>query len=210
MKKYANRSMPIVTRTQPAVSVQSDDISSEFLSELQKMSVQPKAQVHSLYDQMSSIMNGAKPKYPSVEAAVKDMLDRTGISGYKQQLQAQQETKQIIAYTKKAEIQVELFKQIPQIKQTIDNYIQSTRGNLLVPEILDHIRSIHKNDVLDPSFWSSPSLLMYINEKNTAEKQTNPDVNNEQHLGKVDYSDTEVDPSNMDALHMLTPATVGK
>lgn len=203
MIKYSNRSMPLITRSQPT---ENDDLSVEFVRQLNKQSVQPRDQVQSLYDQMHSIINGNKPRYPSVDAAVKDMLDRTGLTAYKQQLLAQDQAPTL--RSKQAEIQVELFKQIPQVKQTFDNYIQSTRGNLLVPEILNHVRNIHKNDVPDYAMWNSPSLLTYINDKNTAEKKMNPDFTSlDQNLGKVDYNDNEIDPSNSDALHSLNPAS---
>jgi hypothetical protein len=195
-----NRSLPAITRSNGGIS---SDLSSDFAKELAKQSVQPKSQVDSLYEQMYSIINGTKPRYPSMEAAVQDMLDRTGISTYKRQLQAEQQN------TKRANIQVSLFEKVPQIKQTIDNYIQSTRGNLLVPEILSQIKSIHKNDVPDAADWGSPSLLTYINDKNISEKKMHPDMVGLDHdLGRVNYHEEEIDPSNTDALHVLNPAVV--
>lgn len=202
MIKHNNRSLPAITRSNGGIS-SSDDLSLSFAKELAKNSVQPKSQVDSLYEQMYSIINGNKPKYPSVDAALQDMLDRTGISNYKRQLQAAQTT------TKVAEIQVELFEKVPQIKQTIDNYIQSTNGNLLVPEILSYIKSIHKNDVPEMADWGSPALLTYINDKNIAEKKMHPDSNGLDHdLGRIDFHDQDIDPSNTDALHSLTPNVV--
>lgn len=211
MNKYGFRSLPTITRNQPdSNTVAHDDMSIEFLRQLHKQSVQPKAEVQTLYDQMHSIINGTKPRYPSVEAAVRDMLDRTGLTTYKQQLRAQKDPSSP-AHTKQAEIKVELFQQVPQVKQTIDNYIASTHGNLFVPEILDQVRNIHKNDVADYAIWGSPALLTYINEKNIAEKKMHPDAQNiDQDLGKVDFNDEDTDPSNTDALHALNPATVNK
>ena len=204
MSKYSKRTLPSITNRQSE-----DELSLEFLRHLQKQSVQPKAQVQNLQDQMYSIINGNKPRYPSVDAAVKDMLDRTGLSTYKQQLRAQEQNTQTTS--KRANIKVELFEQVPQVQQTIDNYIQSTHGNLLVPEILDYVRNIHKNDVPDYSMWSSPALLTYINEKNIEEKKLHPDMDNtNNHLGQLDFNEDIIDPSNTDALHALNPASTTK
>lgn len=202
MVKYNNRSIPAITRSNGGISSDTD-LSWDFAKELAKTSVQPKSQVDSLYEQMYSIINGTKPKYPSMDAAIKDMLDRTGITTYKNQLQASEKT------TKVAEVQVELFGKVPQLKQTIDNYIQSTNGNLLVPEILSYVKSLHKNDVPDMADWGSPALLTYINDKNTAEKKMHPDsVGLDHDLGRIDFHDQEIDPSNTDALYSLNPAVV--
>lgn len=201
MVKHNNRSLPAITRSNGGIS-SFDDLSLDFARELAKQSVQPKSQVDSLYEQMYSIINGNKPKYPSVDAAIQDMLDRTGISNYKRQLQASQNTKV-------AEVKVELFDKVPQLKQTINNYIQSTNGNLLVPEILAYVKAIHKNDVPDMADWGSPALLTYINDKNIAEKKMHPDSTGLNYdLGRVDYHDQDIDPSNNDALHSLTPNVV--
>lgn len=203
MTKYNNRSSPIISRVQYS-ETQSDDLTIDFVRQLAKNSVQPKSQVDSLHDTMYSIINGNKPRYPSVDAAIKDMMDRTGITTYKQQLQADQQ-----AQAKIATLKVDLFDKVPQIKNTIDNYIQSTRGNLLVPEILSQIKSIHRDDVPDAADWGSPTLLTYINEKNISEKKMHPDFMASDHdLGKVNYTEDDIDPSNTDALHVLNPAVV--
>lgn len=194
------RTMPSITRSNGQTTY--DDLADSFMQQLSKNSVQPRSQ-SSIYEDMYSIINGKKPKYPSVEAAVQDMLDRTGLTTYKRKLQEDTHT------TKTADLQVELFQKVPQIKQTIDNYIQSTHGNMLVPEILAHIKAIHKNDVPEAGDWGSPALLTYMNETNIAEKKMHPDqATLDQDLGRVDFNDSDMDPSNLDALHCLNPAVV--
>src|SRR5258708_1492395 len=73
-------------RYQPAITRNSDENISEdhwlkqFEKSLQKGAVQPRTQ-QSLFDQINSIMN-QKSKYPSVEAAVEDMKERSGLKAY--------------------------------------------------------------------------------------------------------------------------------
>lgn len=75
-------------RYQSVVSRQADEPIGEdhwlnqFQKSLQKGAVQPRTQ-ESLFDQINSIMNGsAKSKFPSVEAAVQDMKERSGLAAY--------------------------------------------------------------------------------------------------------------------------------
>ena len=205
MTNYSKRTMPLVSREGQNNS--NEDWVSEFAKHINKQSVEPKSQAdYSIYDQLSSIMRGNKPKYPSVEAAVKDMRERTGLAEYTKQLRAEEEQTQ--NKTADKNMAVELFNKVPQIRQTIDNYIKDTRGNLLVPEILDRIKSIHKKDVADNSEWTSPSLLTYIHTRNKEEKKLHPDTSSYSDLGKIDLHNNEIDPSNLDALHMLNPAPV--
>src|SRR5579864_3439065 len=76
------------TRYQSVVSRNTDEHISEdhwlkqFEKSLQKGAVQPKTQ-QSLFDQISSVMNGnAQSRYPSVQAAVDDMMQRSGLTNY--------------------------------------------------------------------------------------------------------------------------------
>lgn len=197
--------MPIISRQTYGDGPVEDSWLSEFSKHLEKNSVQSRSNYDYLYDQMSSIIRGNKPRYPSVEAAVQDMQERTGLTKYRNQLKANEKTNRKVANE-----EIEMFKQFPDIKQTIDNYIHDTHGNMAIPEIVDHIRTIHKNDVQDGAMWASPSLLTYIKEKNDLEKENHPDSHNYQNLGKVDYFSDHIDPSNTDALHILNPAPVMK
>lgn len=195
-------------RTQPSIShkeYSDDEWLNEFANHLDKNSTQSKRYSDSIYEQLSSIIKGNKPKYPNVEAAVKDMRERTGLAEFTKQLKAEQNKSQ--NKTASENLDVELFKKTPQLKQTIDNYIKDTRGNLLVPEILDRIKSIHRKDISDNADWSNPSLLTYIYKRNNEEKKQHPDNSNYNELGKIDLHNKEMDPSNNDALHMLNPAT---
>lgn len=73
-------------RTQPSITRQSDENSSEdyWLKEFeQKLAVQPANQ--SVFEQITSIMNG-KSKYPDVATAVSDMQERSGFSAFIKEL----------------------------------------------------------------------------------------------------------------------------
>jgi truncated hemoglobin YjbI len=68
------RHQPVVHR-QADESIGEDHWLKQFEKTLQKGAVQPRSQ-HSLFDQINSIMNG-NSNYPSVEASVIDMQERT-------------------------------------------------------------------------------------------------------------------------------------
>src|SRR5579885_1141182 len=187
MTNYSKRTQPIISRESYS---NGDDWLDDFANHLNKNSVQPKRYSDSIYEQLSSIIKGNKPRYPNVEAAVKDMRERTGLAEFTKQLKAENSKSQ--NKTASENLDVELFKKIPQLKHTIDNYISDTRGNLLVPEILDRVKSIHKKDIADNAEWSSPSLLTYIYKKNKEEKELHPDTSNYNELGKLDLHSKEV------------------
>lgn len=210
-KKASPRTMPIITRE--SYNVEKSPVTpgwmDEFISALQKSAVEPMRNSQpSIYDQISSIM-GRKSKHATVEAAVDDMKERSGLTAYLMQVQSGDET---YAKTKKRAQQsdIQVFQEIPQIKSTIDNYIDDSRGNLPIPAIIDQVRSIHKNDVTNDLLWDDPSLMTYVNNKNIEVKKKYPDHDAEQTtLGKnPNFTDEDMDPSNTDALHGLNPAVI--
>lgn len=105
--------------------------------------------------------------------------------------------------------EIELFKKLPQVKITVDNYLEDTRGNLPLPAVLQKIKSIHSIDVSDDSMWNDENFLRYLKDKSLEVKQKNPSSDaNYSNLGKVpQFNDTDIDPSNTDALHSLMPTT---
>ncbi len=106
---------------------------------------------------------------------------------------------------------VKIFGLVPQVKKTIDNYIEDTKGNTVLPAIVQKIKSIHESDVsgADDSVWNEEPFLRYINDKNISEKKKYPTNETEySNLGKMQqYNDNDIDPSNVDALHSLMPTT---
>jgi hypothetical protein len=105
---------------------------------------------------------------------------------------------------------VRLFELKPQIKDTFDNYIEDTHGNLSIPGIIEKIKSIHQADVSDDANWYDDQLLKYVNDQNIEAKKKHPDTENDNvNLGKLPhFDDKDIDPSNSDALVSLTPAVI--
>jgi hypothetical protein len=215
MNKRGWRTAPIVEPSTPSLE-ESTGIAASMERALQhqfeKISVQPKRD--SLFDQITSIINNTKPKYQSVDAAVLDMQDRSGFARYQKQMNDWQSLKQsdtLPEIGKSAQSEDKqncpmLFKTKPEIKDTFDNYINDTHGNVSIPAILDRVHSIHKRDA-DESMWNDDQLIEYVGQKCEEAKQMNPHTNNEQGLGKVQQFNDErdSDPSNRDALHSLMP-----
>jgi hypothetical protein len=214
-------------RYQLAITRQSDQGISEdhwlkqFEKTLQKGAVQPRTQ-QSLFDQINSIMNGnTQSRHSSVEAAVEDMKERSGLTAYLDKISksssneavdssaprktAQQDTNQII--DKRIPI---VFKKCPQVSGTLDNYIRDTKGNIPVPAIIDKLRSIHHGDVSDAKDWEDDNLILEVSKRNLTAKQSNPEsYQNYSNLGTRDQSkDSDIDPSNRDAFFGLNPAKI--
>ncbi len=209
-------------RHQSIVHRQSDQTVDEdswlyrFQKSLQKGAVQPKQQA-SLFDQINSIMNG-KSKYPSVEAAVDDMKQRSGLTAYLEKIkQSSEEEKSTTtkvasednqqAIDKKVDMTPIVLKKHPPAMKTLENYIKDTKGNLPVPAIIEKLRSIHQADVTDSKDWDDDKLIILVSRLNLGAKKDNPSsFDNYSNLGTRDTgSDSEIDPSNTDAFFALTP-----
>ena len=182
---------------------------------IEKDAVQPKSVDRSLFEQISSIMNN-KSKYPSVAAAVDDMKERSGLSAFlkinktSEEENVKQTTKQ--ASDENAVLHKKLpivIMKCPQIGNTLDNVIRSTRGNLSIPAIINKIRSIHENDVSDAKDWDANDLVIHVSQKNLAAKSENVDTNNSSQLGSLNdvANDDDIDSANTDAFSGLVPAT---
>ena len=80
MTKYSRHQSAVSRNTDEHIS--EDHWLSQFEKTLQKGAVQPKSQV-SLFDQINSVMNGSsQSKYTSVQDAVSNMMDRSGLTNY--------------------------------------------------------------------------------------------------------------------------------
>lgn len=212
MSKY-QRHQSVVTRNSDE-SIGEDNWLNQLAKTLNKSAVQPKSVDSSMFEQINSIMN-SKSKYPSVAAAVEDMKERSGLRAYLDKLSADQ------AVVKKAQDQNNSFdkkikmkeivpiviKKCPQVKNTFENYIRESKGNLPVPAIIDKIKSIHQSDVSDAKDWDDDDLIRYVSGLNLKAKSDNPELGtNEHNLGTADdMNDSDIDPSNTDAFHSLNP-----
>jgi hypothetical protein len=222
MMKRGWRSSPAINIDRPNQSVDPYDIAANMdralRAQFEKASVQPTS---SIYDQITSIINNTKPKFSSVGEAVADMQERSGFTSYQQ---ARNDfTKMKLAQTEAPEQSVQpthsqgptesakssdptMFKEHPEIKETFDNYIDDTRGNLSVPAVIDRVKAIHKHDVPDEQ-WNEDALVAYVESK-CHEAKSHNQMPETQGLGKVtQFNDTsDVDPSNRDAFFGLNPA----
>lgn len=214
MSKYL-RHQPVITRNSDA-PLGEDTWLSRMQQNLEKGAVQPRSVDQSLFNQINSIMNG-KSKYPSVEAAVEDMKARSGLTAYleKENENINKVSEEDAGEHKKVASDQNALKgmpivvqKCPQIKNTLKNYIEGTKGNLPISAILEKLKSIHKNDVSDAKDWEDVNLLKLISQENLKAKQNNPS-NYEiySNLGKSDPAGMDdLDPSNTDAFHALNPA----
>ena len=209
MSKY-NRYSSVVSRQSDA-DIDEDHWLKQFRKSLEKSAVQPRRVDNSLFDQINSIMNG-KSKHQSVESAVEDMKERSGLTAYIKNIKSENE-EAISGKTKTASDEnkidnntPDVIKKFPNIKTTIENYIRDTKGNSSVPAIIDKIRSIHQFDVSDGKDWDDNKLIIFVSKLNLEAKANNPDnFQNESHLGERDH-DVDIDASNTDAFHALMPA----
>jgi hypothetical protein len=218
------------SRHQSVVSRNNDEDISEnhwlkqFEKKLQKGAVHPVRD--SLYDQITNIMN-TKSKYPTVDAAVQDMMARSGLTDYLHGVKVSGDSaraktasdennvmiKEIPAEGKegKTEVVPIVIKKCPAIGRTLENYISSTRGNLPVPAIIMKLQSIHSGDVSDAKDWEDDQLIRLVSERNLQAKKDNPAVfENFDNLGASEFSgsDSEIDQSNTDAFSALMPAKI--
>ncbi len=188
----------------------------QFQKKLQKDAVQPRTIDQSLFEQINSIMN-TKSKYPSVEAAVEDMKERSGLTAYLEKLNKVSEENEAsttktassekCVKEKKRKTPAVIVKK-PEILKTLENYIKDTKGNLPIPAIISKIQSIHQSDVSDAKDWEDEELIKLVSRLNLDAKRTNPGTyENYDNLGRRDsIGDSEIDPSNTDAFHALNPA----
>lgn len=213
MTKYS-RYQSVVTRNADE-GIGEDHWLKEFQKKLEKDAVQPKTQ-ESFFDQINSIMNGTKSKYPSVAAAVEDMKERSGLMAYLNKVKASDEDKKNLpkkasdqqqVIDKKVKLQPIVIKKCPHIQNTLENYIRDTKGNLPVPAIIDKIKSIHQSDVSDAKDWDDDDLIRLVSQMNLKAKQDNPGLGQQDHnLGTRDeMNESEIDPSNTDAFNALNP-----
>lgn len=219
-------------RNQSVISRQSDSGQSEdhwlreFENKLQKTSVQPRGD--SLYDQINSIMN-TKSKYPSVQAAVDDMMHRSGLSTYldnvkeshhetptsskktAQQVTVEKKPEATDANPEKQDTTPEVIKSKPSIARTLDNIIKESKGNMSIPAIISRLHSLHAQDISQEGAWDDERLIRLVSNLNLQAKKDNPsNFENFDHLGQGDRgtADSDIDKSNTDAFNALMPAKI--
>ncbi len=207
------------SRHQSVINRQSDAPESDdhwlraFENSLQKTSVQPRG--NSLFEQISTIMNG-KSKYPSVQAAVDDMMQRSGLTDYLQTKTSSSEEAAPSKPRKTAQANVnanmpKIIQDKPSILNTLENIVKESKGNLSVPAIISRLRSLHAGDISNEASWEDDKLIRLVSQYNLQAKTSNPSsYDNFSQLGQGDHStaDSDIDPSNTDAFNALMPAKI--
>ena len=177
----------------------------ELQKKLDRVAVQSRQMDKSIFEQINTIMNG-KSKYTSVEAAVEDMKERSGLKAYLNKINKQSEEN--IVQTKTAEVnKPKIIQECPMIENTLKNIIESTEGFLPVPAILEKLRSLHSSDVSTGSSFDDEDLVRFVHEMNKSEREKHQVDEEYSNLGSIDHSDVEIDPGNNDKFIGLMPAT---
>jgi hypothetical protein len=213
MSKYM-RYQPIISRNSES-ELDEDNWLNRIEKTLQKEAVQSKKIDQSMFEQINNIMNG-KSKYPSVQAAVDDMMSRSGVTAYLDKLNKTSKENNSATKTasddnkvidKKIPIEPIVFQKCPGAKNTLANIIRSSRGHLPVPAIIARIKAIHDRDVSDVKDWDNDDLIRAVSRANLEEKSKGfEDTTNQTSLGlKDEMNDKDIDPSNSDAFHGLNP-----
>ncbi len=216
------RTQQIITRQSDAEN-NDDHWLKQFEATLQKNSVQSRDP--NLFEQISSIMN-TKSKYPSVQAAVDDMMHRSGLSGYLNNIKTSEHEE--ILSSKKVAQQVapqsatapqeykndqtpDVIKQKGSILNTLENIITDTKGNMPISAIISKLHALHSNDISDEAAWDDDKLIHLVSRLNLEAKKANPsNFENFNMLGKGDHStaDSDIDAANTDAFSALMPAKI--
>lgn len=199
------------TRHQPSIIRESDSTDhwmDQLAKNLERNAVEPRKD-KSIYEQINSIMdNKKKSKFSSVEDAVQEMRERSGLTAYLQKVK-----RAAASYAEKKIAQdaqmPSIFSKAPMVKNTLENYVRESRGNSTVPAILEKLREIHRMDVPDPKEWEDDNLVRFISILNAKEKQKYPKNDAEYvELGRAPrLQDKDIDAENSDAFHALSPAT---
>lgn len=214
MTSSKKRQLPSIVKQSDWRSAKSESsLIDDFQKNLEKLSVQPyKSEEESIYSQISSIM-GNKPRFNSVQAAVRDMQNRSGLTDYLKKLNSENQinTKKV-ASEDNQNFSADSILKNQSIKSTIDNIISDSRGAMDISQVLNRAKQIHGTEVSDNSMWDQKELFEYIKKKSDECRSDNAQVN-DSNLGirpsGKDMLDT-ADPSNTDAFHSLNPAVSGK
>lgn len=188
-----------------------NSIFSDFQKNLEKNAVRSVESDKSIFDQIHSIISGAKPKYSSVEEKVNEMMERSGLNSYLKQnntkvVESQQKTASETQENLQNKKMPKALVEKPEIINTIDNIIRDTRGSMSIPAILEKIKEIHYNDLSDKRDWEDPELMMYVSRLKLKEKKLNPGNYETHHnLGVREHGTQDVDPINTDAFLSLNP-----
>jgi hypothetical protein len=174
--KYSRRALPSVSREDSTASWIDD-----FIGNLEKVSVTSQSDAQrSIYEDISAIIGNTKSKFSNVEEAVKDLKERTGLNAL---LKAR-------ASLESTNVQEpDIFKEIPEMKIFIDNFIDSRPGTSVESVIHDLMKLDHVRNKLPDRSDVDDGVRSYINGRIGNKLTETTDHNKvDLHIGKVDQS----------------------
>lgn len=237
MSNKYSRHQSIINREADA-HIDEDHWLKQFEKNLQKSAVQSRRVDDSLFNQINSIMNNKSKYTSVSSAVEDMMQRSGLTDHLKNiNKVSQEEAKTITAsdptfeeaelevmkYAKKVEKAKKLhksvekvkdlplpkvIKEVPSILKTLENYIESTKGNLDIVAILEKVKDIHKSDVSNANDWDDENLLRLISDKKLKEQINKVDDREHHNLGRPDTSIDNFNDSNTDAFSALMPAKI--
>ena len=176
----------VIGRSNPQID---DSFAKELEQQLNKNSVNSVNRDKEIYNQILSIVGNKKSKFSSVDAAVKDMQERSGFSSFLKKKSDKVKNQKIASL----EItQPTLFQEYPHILQTFINCIDDNDGTLSTPALLERVKRIHNREVVDNSLWDDPALIIYVSKQNLDKRKSREDFNSQHSgLGKNYYHTNE-------------------
>ncbi len=220
MSNKYSRYQSVVDREKDAC-ISDDYWLKQFEKNLQKNAVQPRRVDQSLFDQINSVVNNkSKSKHTSVSAAVEDMMQRSGLTNYLNNVKMSEKEE---LQKKVAEIQrtandssdTPLLLQLEHVKEpaklAIESLINNHRGNLSILSIQEKLRGALSRYNLSDKYLEDPNLVKYIFKLNQKEKEKNQvdDTDDYRDIGSLDIgNDFDFDAANTDMFYSLMPAKI--
>jgi len=162
-------------------------------NKINKVAVNPKRVDDQLFHQINDVIRSKKSKFSSVEEKVKEMMERSGVNNFNS-------VKLSNKISKKAEVEenkIRLFEKIPEVKNTIKNIIDDSKGSLPLISILEKLKDFYSNDLDSEeefNMFEDEALKKYIVQENLKVKSKPEKSNN---LGKNHFkNETEDDTNN--------------
>jgi hypothetical protein len=181
MSRYNNRSGVSFSRDSDFHEVGGDpDWVQDFVKNLEVNSAKSRGEENSVYDQINNIL-GNKSKYSSVEEAVEDMKNRTGLSEYLAQIKQASSEDALPEGTVKT-----LFEKIPELKNYIDNYVKDRPGTVVDAVVQDILKIPSIRNALPEDQDVPDDVKKYISEKIGECRGKNMNDGKERLMGRVD------------------------
>lgn len=195
-KKYYGRSGIMISRDTDSFETHSKEPSwfADFVSNLEKEAVKSRKDDYDMFNQINNII-GNKSKYSTVEEAVLDMQKRTGLLDFLAQKKASENN------------QLESFKEIPELKIFIDNYVEERPGTSVDSVVHDLLKIKSIKDKLPQGDDVPVDVKHYINDKILeAKTQMSGSSKEDMHLGEIDLSTDDNVAMDNDPFGGCTPA----